>query len=112
MHTSANPYNLEGLTYAYSYALNYSSPERIFQTMAHIDPHNLRGSPSVIVFAGHGYQGGLYMLPQYGIALGTAPGTMILHFSAQKDDNIGYHATSSTVFTEYATPSKHHTNPH
>jgi hypothetical protein len=68
--------------------------------MLHIDPHNLPYSPSIIAFAGHGYKGGCYLLPQYAIAMGTEPGTMILHLSATSENNMGWHATSDTVFTE------------
>lgn len=89
------------LPWATSYAINYSSQALKFRTMLHFDPNNIINSPSVITFAGHGYVGGHYLLPQYGLALAGYPGAMILHFSAQTEDDIGYHATSDTFFERY-----------
>jgi hypothetical protein len=91
---------LEGLSNANSYAVNIGIWGEVFRTAYHIDPNNRKNSPSVIVFAGENYAGGYYMMPQFGLAFGSQPGAVMIHFSADPDQHIGFHATSDTFFTE------------
>ena len=91
----------DDLIYATSYACNIGTCLRPFRTALHIDPNNRKKSISVLVFAGKGYRGGHYMLPQYGVAFGSKPGSMVLHFSAK--NRMGYHATSDVFYDRWVT---------
>ena len=65
-----------------SYSINLD-----FRTGCHVDTKNVRGSVSALIIletGDPGFAGGLYMLPQYHLALEPKQGTVVFHRSDQK----------------------------
>ena len=85
------------LFYAFAYAFNISDVRNILETAIHLDP-NCPATLSIATFAGSGYRGADYFLPQFRIAFPTLPGWTIIHMSSRRYMGIGYHSNMGIEF--------------